>query len=88
MPGHDRSYKGGSRMKALKFTHSVIDLNSMNENSILIIKTDDPLHLTTEDLNPIINMIPKNTLIWIMSSKDSIETVSEGDMNEAGWFRK
>ena len=75
-------------MTALKFTHSIIDLNSMNENSILLIKTDDPLNLQSGDLKAIINMIPKNALIWIMCDKNSIETVSEDEMNKAGWYRK
>lgn len=58
---------------------------TVDSNSIVKITTDQPP--SEAMLKPLINILPKNTLVWFASKDENIEALSEESMNRFGWYR-
>ena len=67
----------------------VLDLSKLTENSILVIRGQNHSH---EGVNAIMDMLkphlPKNILIWLAQEGESLEAITEDEMNRLGWYRK
>jgi hypothetical protein len=75
-----------------------VDFDTMKPNTVVIIKlnTESPLHvqmmqraIATQVLQPRVEQLKKNRIcVLFMGSDDDITSLTEEDMNKAGWERK
>tara|TARA_B100001996_G_scaffold269232_1_gene210523 strand:+ start:397 stop:630 length:234 start_codon:yes stop_codon:yes gene_type:complete len=63
-----------------------IDLAEGKDVSVVLVKSDRGLPL--EELQQIAASLPKGTLVIAQRPGESLELLSEEDMNRCGWFKK
>jgi len=67
----------------------ILDLSRLTENSILVIRGQDH---SAGNVNAIMDTLkphlPKNILIWLAQEGESLEAITEDEMNRLGWYRK
>jgi hypothetical protein len=76
---------------------TVIDIDAITPNSILVIKVDVPSPVHKTAVIPVFHKLlaphsfklrEKNVTVMLMTSAETIEVVSEKEMNDAGWEKK
>ena len=74
--------------KEIKKLIEVVDLSKLNKSNSILILRDSTLFGTSKDINMLRKYIPENTLICVMDNDQTIETLSEKEMNKFGWYKR
>ena len=74
--------------KEIKKLIEVVDLSKLNKSNSILILRDSTLFGTSKDINMLRKYIPGNILICVMDNDQTIETLSEKEMNKFGWCKK
>ncbi len=68
---------------------NLVDLGKLKENSIMLLRTPN-WSLNFHTIRAIRPLLPKGVLIWIIKTGEDIkiESLSEAEMNQHGWYKK